>query len=89
MMGLEGMSCEERLRTLGLSGLEKRKLRGDCTALHSFPRRGREREVLSSAPGVQGTGHMGTAQSCPRAGSAGHEDPFVHQEAGRALGQAA
>ena len=39
--GLAGMSCEERLRTLGLSSLEKRKLRGDLVTLCSFPRRGR------------------------------------------------
>ena len=40
MQGLEGMSCDKWLRTLGLSSFEKRRQRGDLTPLYSFLRRG-------------------------------------------------
>jgi len=38
--GLDGMSCEEWLGTPVLSGLERRRLRGDLIAPHSSLRRG-------------------------------------------------
>lgn len=38
--GLEGTSCGERLRTLDLSSLEKRRLTGYLIALCSFLSRG-------------------------------------------------
>jgi len=38
--GREGSSYKERLRTLSLSSLERRRLMGDLIALHSFLRRG-------------------------------------------------
>ena len=59
--GLAGMSSEEWLRTLGLSSLERRRLRGNLTALSSFLR-GRSAEggaaLFSLGPRarVQGNG---------------------------------
>jgi len=59
--GLEGMSCEEQLRTPGLSSLEKRRFRGDLIALCSFLRRGRgeggaELFSLCSSDRMRGSG---------------------------------
>ena len=69
--GLEDMSYEEWLRTLGLFSLEKRSLWGSLIALYSFLRRGSgeggaERFSLGSRDPV--TGRVGMAQSCIRGG---------------------
>lgn len=58
---LERVLYEERLRTLVLSCLEKRRTRGDLMALCNFMRRGRGEEVAVSTPWSPKTGHMGMA----------------------------
>jgi len=66
--GLEGMSCEEQLSTLGLSGLEKSRLRDDLIALCSFLRRGsREGGAELFSLGSRHR-HVGMVQSCTRGG---------------------
>jgi len=55
------MSSEERLRALGRSGLESRRLRGDLTALCSLLRRGRGEggaELCSPVPSARVCGFL-------------------------------
>ena len=72
--GLEGLSCEERLRTLGLSSLGKRRLRDNLFALWSFPRWGSTEGDVGLCSWELMTGCMGTAWSQAREGQTGHEE---------------
>ena len=63
IQGLGGASCEQQLRTLGLSALEQRRLRGNSIAPHRFLRRGSGAVVLISSPWCPGTGHEGMFRS--------------------------
>ena len=67
--GLEGMSSEERLKTLGLSHLEKRRLRGILIALCSFLRRGR-------GEGGADLFSLGSSDTMPGNGSKLHQGRF-------------
>lgn len=66
---LEDMSCEEPLRALSLSRLDKRRLRSDLTALYSFLCRESGEDnahLLSLGAHVE---HVGMVENCAREGS--------------------
>ena len=73
--GLEGESCDEWLRTLGLSSLKKRRLRGDLTALYSFLRRG-------SGEGGADLFSLGPSDRMRANGSKLHQGRFIDRTLG-------
>lgn len=76
VMGLERMSCEEQLRTLGLCNLEKMNLSGDFIALDSSLQREGEMEVLSSSAWDSVIELLAIVQSWTRRGSDGIRKHF-------------
>jgi len=85
--GLEGMSYEERLRTFGLSGLEKRRLRGNLTILYDFLRRG-SKEGGSPVLSLVTNYRRYRNGSKLHQGRTGHQEKFLYHEGGITLEQA-
>lgn len=88
MKGLEGMSYGARLRALGLSHLESRRLRGSLPVLCSSLRREAQREVLLSARWGQWLDAQGWHAPGPGEDQPGHEGKFLRHEGGQMMGQA-
>ena len=87
--GLEGKTYDQRLRSLDLFSLEKRRLRGDLSAAYSFLTRGSggagaDLFPLATSDRTRGNGvklWQGEVQ-------AGHQEEVLHREGCRTLEQA-
>lgn len=84
VIGLEGISCEERLRALGCPAW-RRGGREATSLLSAAPEEGKQREVPGSAPGNQWQNGNGT--QLPGEGWAGQQEAFLCHEGGQTLGE--
>ena len=87
--GLEHRPYEEWLRELGLFSVEKRRLRGDLTALYNSLGGGCDEVGFGLFSHITVIGREGMASSCTRRDSGWILGKFFLQESGRALEGAA
>ena len=86
---LEGVSCEEWPRTLGLSSLKERRLRGHPHCSLQLPEEGTWRgRCWALSPGIQWQDVWEQLKAAPGEDQMGHEEEFLYPEGGQTLEQA-